>query len=448
LVFSPLDFAGDPARPSNETCRRMVYKLLYLIISGVVDLTPFERVRVLAAEQILAGPYCTQLLAAFGAEVIKVEPPGGEHARGNPPFLVSPCGERVSGYFSSLNRNKKSICLNLKHREAREIFCRLAAASDVVLANYRPGLLEKMGLGFPVLAGINPKLIYATISGFGYPEMGESPYWEWPAFDIVAQAMGGIMSVTGEAGKPTRVGVSVGDLAAGLFTAFGIVTALYWREKTGLGQWVDVSMVDAVLALLENPVMRYSFTGRVPEPVGNRHPSIAPFDSFEASDGYLVIAGGSSRTWEALCEAMGRGDLVSDPRFHTNEDRLKNYPALKETIQGWTMKHSRTYLVETLIKAGCPAGPVLSVDDIVNDRHFAERGMLSSVPIAGQNPLLANVPVKLSKARPELGQPPPQAGQHTREVLCDLLGLSEETLLDLTSRGIFGEPDGSSARKD
>lgn len=401
---------------------------------------PLQGIRVIACEHVLAGPYCTLLLADMGAEVIKIEPPGtGDHARGNPPIVENERGERESGYFISLNRNKKSLTLNLKHPRGREIFLGLIRKADVLVSNFRPGTLAKLGLDDATLRQANPRLIIANISGFGDPKVGgKSPYWQRPCFDIIAQAMGGLMGITGPAGgPPTRVGASIGDIAAGMFAALGVIAALFARERGNAVPQVDVAMVDAVTAILENAIIRCSIAGKSPGPVGNQHPSIAPFDSFACKDGYVVIAGGNERTWQNLCRAMNREDLMNDARFATNADRVTNYPQLKAIIEAWTRERTKAEIIELFVRYDCPVGPVNTVEEVINDPHTLARQMVLELdqPVAGRVKV-AGSPVKFSSAAWRAVSPAPLLGQNTGEVLQDLLGMGEQEIQELRMAGI------------
>ena len=284
-----------------------------------------EGIFVLDLTRVLAGPYTTMVLADLGADVIKIEIPDvGDDSRQFGPYIN---GE--SAYFLSLNRNKKSITLNLKHAEAKQIFLTLSKEADVVVENFRPGTMEKLGLGYDQLSQQNHRLIYAAASGFGHT----GPYSRRPAYDAIVQAMGGLMSITGqEGGQPTRAGTSIGDITAGLFTAIGINAALYHREKTGQGQKIDVAMLDSQVAILENAIARYLVTGDIPQPIGNKHPSIAPFESFDTRDGSIMIAVGNDRLWMQFCQACHLGSLAIDESFSTNSMRVQNYSILRPII--------------------------------------------------------------------------------------------------------------------
>ena len=380
---------------------------------------PLAGLKVLDLSRVLAGPYAAMMLADYGADVVKIEPPEvGDDSRAFGPFVG-----KESAYFMSLNRNKRSMTLNLKEQAAKDLFKEMVKKADVVLENYRPGTMEKFGLGYEELKAINPKLIYAACSGFGH----SGPYMLKPAYDVVVQAMGGIMSITGaENGEPTRVGASVGDIIAGLFTTIGLMMALHHREATGEGQKVDVAMLDCQVAVLENAISRYFVSGTVPKPLGNRHPSITPFESFTASDGHVIVGAGNDRLWEKLCNMLGHADLIADERFNTNSNRTKNAKALKVILdESFKAKTIQTWLSE-LEAAGIPCAPINTIDKIVNDPQIKAREMIVEVehPVAG--PLhMPGVPIKMSATPGSVDAPAPLLGQHTAEILREILGLGE-----------------------
>jgi CoA:oxalate CoA-transferase len=345
----------------------------------VVDLT-----------RVLAGPYCTMVLSDLGARIIKVETPGtGDDSRHIGPFLKG-----KSAYFMSLNRGKESIALDLKAAGDRATFERLLAKADVLVENYRPGTMEKLGFGYETLRQRWPRLIYAQASGFG----DSGPYRSRAAYDMVVQAMGGIMSITGHPGAPpTRVGTSVGDITAGLFTAIGINAALYHREKTGEGQKIDVAMLDCQIAILENAIARYFATGETPGPLGARHPSITPFEAFATSDGHMVIAAGNDGLFRKLCEALQASDIAQDARFTNNDLRCSNQPALKDAIEQVLATRPTADWLAVLDGAGIPCGPINNVEQALNDRQVRARNMVVSVADKDVGSLnMAGNPIKLS----------------------------------------------------
>jgi CoA:oxalate CoA-transferase len=375
-----------------------------------------EGIKVLDLSRVLAGPYCTMLLADFGANIIKIEPPGvGDDSRAYGPFVG-----KESAYFMSLNRNKRSITLNLKRAEEVALFRDMVKQADVVVENYRPGTMEKFGLGYEELKKINPKIIYAACSGFG----DSGPYMLKPAYDIIVQAMGGIMSITGpEGGEPTRVGASIGDIVAGIFTAYGVMLGLFHRERSGEGQKIDVGMLDCQLAVLENAIARYVVSGEVPQPLGNRHPSITPFAAFNAKDGLIIVGAGNQRLWEHLCTLLGCPELVNDARFDTNGNRTSNVKALTALLNAIFSQKTVSEWLVLLEKAGLPCAPINNVEQIINDPQIKARNMIVEIehPVAGHLKM-AGVPVKMSVTPGQVEFPAPMLGQHTAEILEEMFG--------------------------
>jgi CoA:oxalate CoA-transferase len=347
---------------------------------------PFSGLLVLDLTRVLAGPFCTMLLAELGARVIKVESPdGGDDARAFDPFVAG-----KSAYFASLNRGKESIALDLKQDADREVFLCLVRRADVLVENYRPGTLDRLGFGYERLREANPRLIYAAVSGFGQT----GPWRHKPAYDMIVQALGGLMSVTGHAGGPsTKAGTSIGDITGGLFTVAGIAAALYHREKTGRGMMVDVSMLDGQLAILESAILRYSATGQVPGPIGNRHPSIAPFQPYAAADRPLIIAAGNDALFRRLAEALGHPEWADDPRFRTNTDRLRNVDALQASLEEILRMAPAAHWIGALEAAGVPCSLINTVADAVNHPQVRARNMIVE---AGGLRMPGN-PVKLSE---------------------------------------------------
>jgi CoA:oxalate CoA-transferase len=352
---------------------------------------PLSHLLVLDLTRLLAGPYCTLVLADLGARVIKVEPPGrGDDARAVGPFV----GDR-SAYFMSLNRGKQSIALDLKDPADRPIFEKLLARADVLVENFRPGVMERLGYGWEPLHTRFPRLIVASTSGFGQT----GPYAERPAYDLVVQAMGGVMSLTGEPdGGPTRVGTSIGDITAGLFTAIGIQAALVECSRSGVGMRVDVGLLDCQVAILENAIARYTTTGEVPKPLGARHPSIAPFDVFATRDGFVVIAAGNDRLFETLCQTIGAPELSRDDRFSSNAQRARNAEALKTALEHALAERTTDAWLETLHNAGLPCGPINDIAEVIRDPQLAARNMLISTDDGKDGRMrMAGNPIKLSR---------------------------------------------------
>lgn len=390
-----------------------------------------EGITILDLTRVLVGPYATMVLADLGANVIKIEMPGkGDDARHFGPYIHD-----ESAYFMSLNRNKRSMTLNLKKEEGKRLLLEMVKKVDVVVENYRPGTMEKLGLGYERLKKENPQLIYAAASGFGH----SGPYSKKAAYDAVVQAMGGIMSITGqEGGKPTRVGPSIGDIAAGLFTAIGILTALVSRDKTGKGQKVDVAMLDCQVAILENAIARYVVTGKAPEPIGNRHASIVPFEPFETKDGELMIAAGNDALWRKLCLAMKKKELMDDERFTTNPLRKENYSDLRKLVAASIIQKDTSAWQEILDNAGVPNGPINSIDKVIENPQVLAREMIVEAyhPKAGKLKM-PGIPIKLSDTPGEIRTASPVLGQHTYEILEELLGLDQEEISQLMKKNIF-----------
>jgi CoA:oxalate CoA-transferase len=390
---------------------------------------PLDGIRVVDLSRVLAGPYCSMILADLGAEVVKVEElPRGDEARHVGPFVKG-----VSAYFMSLNRGKKSITLNLKEPRGRALLIELAKRCDVLLENFRPGTMKRLDLAYDTLHQINPRLIYASLSGFGQT----GPYASRRAFDIIVQGMGGVMSITGEpGGPPVRVGAAIGDLGAGLFTTVGILAALQARERTGEGQHVDVAMLDCQVALLEYAIIRYTATGDVPGALGTRHPSITPFEAFEAKDGSFVLGVGTKH-WDRFCEFIGLPGLASDPRFLTNALRTQHYailrPILADIIKAKTVAEWLTQMEEI----GVPCGPINTVDRVVGDPQVQARQMIVDVEHEGVGMVkMAGCPVKLSETPGGIQGPAPTLGQHTEEILRSLLGYTKEAVAQLRKAGV------------
>lgn len=339
-------------------------------------------IRVLDLSRMLSGPYCTMMLADHGAEVIKIEDRGGDTSRANGPFRDDDPGHDWAGYFVSLNRSKKSVVLDLKSDDGKAAFRALAASADVVVENFRPGVMERLGLSYESLAAQNQRLVYAAIRGFGDPRSGASPYADWPSYDVVAQAMGGLISLTGpDAATPTKVGPGIGDVFAGMMMSFGILAALRAAEATGRGQFIDVAMYDAMISLCERAVYQHDFDGSVPGPEGNGHPLLAPFGIFPASDGQIALGIVDDAFWRALATAMGQPALGTDSRYATRAMRRVNSAELNAFVAAWTAERSKAELT-SLLGGLVPFGPVNTIADIVADPHVAARSMIASVPHA------------------------------------------------------------------
>lgn len=377
-------------------------------------------VRVLDLGRMLSGPYCTMMLADHGAEVIKVEDVAGDTSRSNGPFRADDDKHEWAGYFVSLNRNKKSIALDLKSEAGKQTLIDLAKTADVLFENFRPGVMERFGLGYEVLAEHNPKLVYAAIRGFGDPRTGESPYNAWPSYDVVAQAMGGLAGITGPApDNPLKTGPGIGDILSGALTAFGIVAALRHAEATGEGQFVDVAMYDAVLSLCERIIYQHDFDGTVPKQEGNGHPLLAPFGMFAASDGHVALGIVDDRFWQVLTDIMGQPKLGKDERFNSKIGRSANSEIVNRIVEGWTLQHSKRELTE-LLGGKVPFGPVNDVRDIFADPHVAARSMIATVPHADpgvEGWRVAANPVRFSRTPAPPFRSPPRLNENVEQVL-------------------------------
>ena len=376
---------------------------------------PLSGVVVADLSRILAGPYCTMLLAELGARVIKIETPGtGDDSRHYGPFVNG-----KSAYFTSVNRGKESIALDLKKSQDKAIFEAILAKTDVLVENFRPGTMEKLGFGWERLKALYPRLIYADASGFGHT----GPYAQHPAYDMVVQGLGGIMSINGHPGQPpARVGVSVGDLGAGLYTTIAINAALYHRAMTGEARKVDVGMLDCQMSLLENAIVRYNTTGKVPGPLGARHPSITPFEPYHTADGLLIIAGGNDGLFAKLAMALGLEALPSDPRFKTNDLRSQNAEALKVALESVLRTKPMDHWVQVLETAGIPCGPINTIDRALKHPQVAARNMLVTVddPVIGPIKVAGN-PLKIEGfADPATRPPAPELDGDRARILAEL----------------------------
>jgi crotonobetainyl-CoA:carnitine CoA-transferase CaiB-like acyl-CoA transferase len=392
---------------------------------------PLDGLTVLDMTRVLSGPYCTMLLADMGADVIKIERPGtGDDTRAwGPPFVG---GE--SSYFLSINRNKRSVALDFKHPDGRRVLDALIAKADVLVENFAPGTLEAQGLGYDALALRHPKLVYASITGFGMT----GPLRDRPGYDAVVQAEGGLMSLTGPGdGDPYRLGVAIADIAAGLYAAQGITLALLVRERTGKGQYVDISMLDSVASLLTYQAGIYFTTGHTPTRTGNRHPSIAPYDTFPAEDGTLVLAVGNDGQWRTLCDVLRLPSLASDARFHTNAGRVEHYADLRPALERVLRTRSRQEWIDSLVPAGVPCAAVRSLDEVLLDPQLLARHMVDVLdhPSAGALRVLG-VPVKLSDTPGSVRTPPPRLGEHTAAILGSMVGMPDAAIDALAQAGV------------
>ena len=409
---------------------------------------PLDGIRVLDLTRILSGPFATMLMADLGADVIKIEQPvTGDPARGNGPFLsarpASEDGKRTpaeaegqaedaySAYFMSINRGKRSVAIDLGKARGRDLLLDMAEHADVLIENFRPGTMARFGLDYETLRARNPALVVASISGFGQ----SGPYAHRPALDVIVQGMGGMLSITGEPGRgPVRPGASIGDITAALFTTIAIQSALLERERSGQGQYIDVSMLDCQVAIMENAFMRYFTLGQTPQRLGTRHPSSTPFQAFDTSDGQVVVAimGGSTDQWPLFCAAIDHVELVDDDRYVTGWGRTQHYDELIPVIEAAIRQRTTAEWVEILSEMGVPVGPVQDIAQVAADPQIAHRGMFVELdhPALGPTMFTGN-PMKLSRTPGGPPRLPPNLGEHSAEVLAELLGLSGEQLADL-----------------
>lgn len=389
-------------------------------------------IRVLDLTRVLAGPYSTMILADLGAEVIKLEIPGkGDDTRQFGPFIG-----KESSYFMNLNRNKKGITLNLKAEKGKELFRKMVKEADVVVENFRPGTMEKLGLGYEELKKINPGIVYGCISGFGH----YGRYSERAGYDIIAQAMGGLMSTTGwPDGEPTRTGTAMGDVLAGLSLTIGVLAAVNSKRNTGIGQKVDVALVDSVVSSLEIINQIYLVEGRNPKRIGNRYESVYPYDSFKCNDGSMVIGCGNDKLWGKLCNAMEMPELIDDERYDKNFKRVKSNAEVKPIVEGWTETQSVDEVVKILLDNGIPAAPINTIERVVKDPHITiDREMFVDLkhPIAGDMKVTGQH-IKLSETKAEIKTPAPLLGQHNHEVFSKVFNLTEEEILTLENENII-----------
>jgi formyl-CoA transferase len=392
---------------------------------------PLDGIRVLDLTRVLAGPYCTMFLGDLGAEIVKIEQPGvGDDTRGwGPPFAG---GE--SAYFLCVNRNKKSVTVDLKSQEGVALLRRLAERADVLIENFRPGAMERLGLGEQELRAVNPKLIYASLSGFG----ADGPMSDAPGYDLIVQAWGGLMSITGQPdGEPTKVGVAIIDLVAGLMLGKSIAAALFAREKIGIGQKLDTSLLEAEVACLINVGSNYLLEGKIPRRWGNAHPSIVPYQTFKTADGYLVIGVASEGIWRRFCQAIGKSELAGDSRFAKNVNRVENRSLLIGILADTFLARGTDDWLELLNQAEVPCAPVQTIDQVFKAPQVLHREMLVEVehPTAGTVPM-AGIPVKFSATPASIRLPPPLLGEHTEEVLASWLGMNGQEIAELKRRAI------------
>lgn len=389
-------------------------------------------VTVLDMTRVLAGPYCGMMLADMGANVIKIElPKVGDDSR-----ALYPRANGESYYFMNLNRNKRSVTLNLKSTEGKKIFLDLVKKADIVIENYRPGVMERLGLGYEELKKVNPAVVYGCVSGFGH----YGPYKDRPGYDIIGQAMSGLMSTTGwpETG-PTRCGTAISDVMGGISMCTGVLAAYISRLKTGQGQKVDVALVDSMVSSLEIINQIYLATGRIPTPIGNRYEASYPYDTFQAKDGLMVIGAGNDKLYRILCHWMGKPELADDPRYRTNVDRVAAHAELKAIIEDFLKDYSTDQAVSELLNAGCPAAPIYNIKQVTEDPHIAvAREMFVEIehPAVGKMKITGNQ-VKMSATPVHFERPAPLLGQHTEEILSEMLGIDRTGYEALAEQGVF-----------
>ncbi len=402
-----------------------------------------QGVRILDLTLVYAGPFCGLLLADLGAEVIKIERPGGEVGRFIPPFhepgvethVPASQRENLSGYFLCLNRNKLGLTLNLKHRKGAEIFKELVKVSDVVLENYAPGVMKRLGLDYPVLKEVNPKIIMASISGFGQ----KGPNSQRVAYDIVAQAMGGLMSLTGYPdGPPTKTGTSLGDCGASLYTALGIVASLYHRSITGAGQYIDTSQQETIASILEAAVVRYTMEGKILGRIGSNNPNATPYGSFKCKDGYFIAGVVGEEQWERFCRALGKEKWMKDPRYRTNLDRLAHTFELQADIEDWASVYTVEEVIRSLEEKRVPCSCIQNLKEVVEDPHLQARKFFVEVthPVIGKV-ILPGAPYKFSETPLAAPMPSPGLGEHSEYILTRYLGKTKEEIGQFYADGIL-----------
>ena len=403
------------------------------VVEKMIEQKPLAGIRVLDLSRVLAGPFCTMNLADLGAEVIKIEMPGrGDDSRTFAPKIPN---SPDSGYYWSVNRGKQSVTLDLSKPEGADLLCELARQSDVVVENFTPGTMERFRLGYQRLRSVNPRIILCSISGFGQT----GPMASIPAYDIVAQALGGTMSITGAPeGEPTRNGVSMGDLAAGLYGVVAVLAALRIRELSGEGQHLDVAMLDCQVALIEAALVRFSATGRVPVPIGSRHPSLTPFQPFRASDGYFVVACGNEAIWQRFCDGIGMSELKAAPRFAANADRAANHAELESILTRHFASNSRSYWLARLQQANVPCAPIATVDEVAANPHLQQRQMILHADHPDFDGLIVpGSPLKTAGANGVPNTRAPRLGEHTDDVLKRLLGYDSTRVKELRAKQVI-----------
>ena len=397
---------------------------------------PLSGVTVLDVTRVVAGPFCTMMLADLGATVIKVEnPKDPDYTRTFPPMVDGGSGE-ASAFFAQFNRNKQGVSLDLRSERGKEIFRRLARKADVVVENFRPGVMDKLGVGYDALREENPRLVYAGISGFGRA----GPNRNRPAYENSGQAAGGLWSMNGYPGHPpVRVGTIIGDLSASLYAAIGILAALREAERTGVGQVVDISQQDAVLSLTESAVIRYTVAGEIATPLGNDHPFVRPYGQYPCADGYVFFGGYTDKFWSITCSIFGEPEMARDPRIDTMEKRFDpevNEAIIKPLIARWFSRHTKAEL-EAMVGDAVPLSAIKSIDEVVGDPHVRARQMIVDIPVAGRSVPMLGLPIKLSGAAASAHEPAPDIGEHNAAVLQGMLGLDDAEFAALGDSGVI-----------
>jgi crotonobetainyl-CoA:carnitine CoA-transferase CaiB-like acyl-CoA transferase len=402
--------------------------------------TPLDDIFVLDLSRILSGPFCTMMLGDMGATVVKVEPPprGDDTRLWGPPFING-----ISTYFLSINRNKRSIGLNLKSPQGQEVLWKLVDRADVLVENFRPGVLDRLGFGFDAVSARNPRLIYASISGYGQT----GPYRNRPGYDVVAQGESGVVDLTGEPDRqPVKVGASIADIVAGLYAYQGILLAMLARHRTGKGQHVDIALLDGMISTLTYQAESYFATGKSPKRLGTRHPSIVPYETFETSDGFVNIGAANEKQWQNLCRALDVTDLAFDQRFNTMAGRISNYGELRAILDARLRKLTRAEAFELLAKYELPVGPINTVAEVLEDPHIHAREMVKELTHPEYGPLrYIGIPVKLSDTPGQLQGPPPRFGEHNRNVLAEL-GYDEHGIDQLAMSNVIAEAEPALSR--
>jgi crotonobetainyl-CoA:carnitine CoA-transferase CaiB-like acyl-CoA transferase len=397
------------------------------------DVKPLDDVFVVDLSRILSGPVCTMILADMGAHVIKIEPPptGDDSRQWGPPFIGG-----ISTYFLSVNRNKKSLGLNLRTAEGCRILWKLIERADVLIENFRPGVLDKLGFGYEAVAKGNPRTVYCSISGFGHT----GPYRDRPGYDVIAQGESGVMDLTGYPdGPPAKLGTSLADIVAGVYACNGICLALLARHKTGTGQLVDVSLLDAMVSTLTYHALIYLSTGKSPSRAGTKHPSIVPYEMFQAKDGFVNIAVTNQKQWENFCSVLRFPDIAHDPRFETMKARLANYSDLRPMIDRMVSKMTRAEVIAMMSEVGIPAGPINTVGEALEDPQVYAREMVRELTHPDYGPLkVLGIPIRLSGTPGELGSAPPKFGEHNEEVLRGL-GFGQDEIARLAESGVIAK---------